>query len=85
MTTNEMPDPMLRLLAALPPATPPTASDQRIRSRCHLVLERQQRSRAYRRELAIIPAGVIHATLAITAGIYAAAAALEALQLAGML
>ena len=85
MTTNEMRDPVLRLLASLPSAAPSAALDQRIRSRCHAVLGRQHRLPAHRRELALIPAGVINATLAITAGIYAAAAALEALRLAGML
>jgi hypothetical protein len=83
MTTNEMRDPIFRLLAGLPPATPPATLDRRIRSRCHLALERQHRLPAHRS--AIVPAGVITATLTIMAGIYAAAAALEALRLAGML
>ena len=87
MKTNEMRDPMLRLLANLPPAIPPDTDtlDRRVRSRCHVALERQHRSSAHRRGLVITAAGLVHATLAITAGIYAAAAALEALKLAGML
>jgi hypothetical protein len=80
-----MADPILRLLASLPPATPPPTLDQRVRSRCHFALARRRRLPAHRSELPIIPAAAINATLAITAGIYAAAAALEALRLAGML
>ena len=85
MKTNEIRDPMLRLLANLPPAIPTATLNQRVRSRCHVVLERQQKSAAHRNERAIIQAGLINATLAITGGIYAAAAALEALRLAGVL
>jgi hypothetical protein len=84
MTTNKMRDPLLRLLASLPPATPPAALDERVRSRCHIVLERR-RLPSQRRELPIIPAGLLNAALAITAGMYAAAAALEALRLVAML
>jgi hypothetical protein len=85
MTTNEMRDPILRLLASLPAAIPPATLDQRVRSRCHVALARRHRLPVHRTQLPIIPAGVINATLAITAGIYAAAAALEALRLVGML
>jgi hypothetical protein len=85
MTTHEMHDPILRLLATLPQTTPSAAFDGRVRAQCHAALVRQRRLAAHRREFAIRIARVINATLAITAGIYAAAAALEALTLAGML
>jgi hypothetical protein len=84
MTTNDMPDPILRLLAHLPPAAPPTAIDQRVRSRCHRALEKQ-RSRAQPRASAAGSARVIDVALAMTAGIYAVAVAVEALRLAGVL
>ena len=85
MKTNDTRDPILRLLAGLPPATPPATLDRRVRSRCHIALERQQRSSAYRSEPGIIPSAVINAALAITAVSYGAAAAFEALQLVGIL
>ena len=85
MTTNETRDPILRLLASLPTATPPVTVDQRVRSRCHLALAERQRVPAHSTRSAMIPAGAIDTTLAITAGIYAAAAAVEALRLAGIL
>jgi hypothetical protein len=75
MTTNETGDPILQLLARLPSATPPPAVDARVRSRCHRALEKE-RSR---------PPRLITAALTMTAGIYAAAAALETLRLVGLL
>ena len=83
MTTDERRDPILRLLADLPPATPPATRDERVRSRCHHVLARRQRVRA-RRSGGASP-GIFDATLIAAAGSYAAAAALEALRLASML
>lgn len=85
MTTNETGDPILRLLAGLPLATPPVALDQRVRARCYLALATRHALPAHRSRFAMIAAGVMNATLAIAAGIYAAAAAFEALRLAGML
>ena len=84
MTTNETGDVMLQLLARLPSTAPPLAVDRRVRSRCYRALEKE-RSRGQRRRLMIIPSRVITAALAMTAGIYAAAVAVEALRLAGML
>jgi hypothetical protein len=83
MTPDERPDPMLRLLADLPLASPPAARDERVRSRCHVALARKRRMRA--RESHKAPVRVFDATLIAAAGIYAAAAALEALRLARML
>ena len=79
MTTDERLDPILRLLADLPPATPMATRDARVRSRCHLVLARRQRVRARRSGLA--SPGIFDATLIAAAGSYAAAAAFEALRL----
>jgi hypothetical protein len=83
MAIDEKLDPILRSLADLPRAVPLAARDERIRSRCHLVLARQRRTLA--RESSAAPVRVFDATLIAAAGIYAAAAALEALRLARVL
>ena len=84
MTTNEIPDPILRLLGNLPLAVPLADLDQSVRARCYRALEKQ-RLRAQRSASGASSAGVIDAALAMTAGIYAVAAAVEALRLAGVL
>jgi hypothetical protein len=85
MTMNTAGDPILRLLATLPLVTPPVAFDERVRSRCYLALAARSTVPVRRSHLARIAAGAMNATLAIAAGVYAAAAAFEALRLVGML
>jgi len=48
MNVEQMPDPILRALAHLPPMVPSPMHDDRVRSRCHDALARQRRFRSAR-------------------------------------
>ena len=85
MTTNESGDPILRLLATLPAATPPVAFDERVRSRCYLALTSRHTVPGGRSKTSRISTAIINTALAIAAGVYAVAAAFEALRFARML
>ena len=85
MKMNETDDPMLRLLGRLPYPKPVAGWDDRVRSRCHFVLARQQHAQSHRRERPIHSARILTALLVITAVIYAAATTLEAMRLARLL
>ena len=74
-------DPLIRLLADLPPIAPSVPRDRRVLSRCHAALERQvtARSRAKRARRTLTDACDV--ALGAAVAFYAAVAVSEALRL----
>jgi hypothetical protein len=60
MNVEQMPDPILRALSGLRPMMPSSTHDDRVRIRCHHVLERRRRVRSARaRALDVVLAAAV--------------------------
>lgn len=81
MTTAEKPDPLLRMLADLPPVVPTDARDRRMRARCHAAMARREGRRAPLGRARTALARMIDAALAVGISLYGAAAVVEAVRL----
>ena len=69
MNVEEMPDPILRVLAGLRPMVPSTLHDDRVRARCHDALARRRRSRSARArtfDVALAAAVALYVAIGVT-------------------
>jgi len=71
-------DPILRMLAELPPPAPRSGRTDRVRTRCHKAFARRQRKQMRRRSAAAL---AVDAACFLVLGVYLAGVITEALRL----
>ena len=77
MTSGATEDPILRMLADLPPPAPSAHRTDRVRSRCHAAIARRNRKRASRSTTA----RVVDAACFVVLGVYLVGVVTEAVRL----